>query len=116
MGDWATLFKNFIYRDVAFLLGGSLVLASFAYCFDLFQLTDFKAPSGADLHVPYVILLSALAYVVGYGVQDIGGVIRPSSTAVPYEPSCFGRCLYWAFTRSEWREVDYVKPDGPFDR
>jgi hypothetical protein len=35
MGDWATLFKNFIYRDMAFILGGSIVLASAAYCFDL---------------------------------------------------------------------------------
>ena len=32
VGDWATLFKNFIYRDVAFILGGSIVLESFASC------------------------------------------------------------------------------------
>jgi hypothetical protein len=112
MGDWATLFKNFIYRDVAFILGGSIVLASFAYCFDLFPLLD-KAK--ADLYVPLAILLAALAYVVGYGVQDIGGVIRLSSTAVPYKPSCFDRCLYRAFTRSKWRAVDYVHKDGPFE-
>jgi hypothetical protein len=73
MGDWATLFKNFIYRDVAFILGGCIVLASFAYCFDLFRLLD-KASAG--LHIPLALLLAALAYVVGYGVQDIGGVFR----------------------------------------
>ena len=33
MGDWATLFKNFIYRDVAFILGGTIVLASVTYSF-----------------------------------------------------------------------------------
>jgi hypothetical protein len=112
MGDWATLFKNFIYRDVAFILGGSIVLASFAYCFDLFPLLD-KAK--ADLYVPLAIALAALAYVVGYGVQDIGGVIHLSSTAVPYPPSCFDRCLYRAFTRSEWRAVNYVNAAGPFE-
>jgi hypothetical protein len=59
MGDWATLFKNFIYRDVAFILGGSFVLASFAYCFKLFELLNFRTPS--DLTVPFVILIGALA-------------------------------------------------------
>jgi hypothetical protein len=112
MGDWATLFKNFIYRDVAFILGGCIVLASFAYCFDLFRLLD-KASAG--LHIPLALLLAALAYVVGYGVQDIGGVFRGSSTAVPYRPSCFGRCLYWAFTRSEWRAVDYAQDTTPIE-
>ena len=110
MGDWATLFKNFIYRDVAFILGGSIVLASFAHCFGLFQLCD---KANADVRLPLALLLAALAYVVGYGAQDIGGVIRVSSTAVPYEPRWFGRWLYHRFTRSEWKAVNYAKE--PFE-
>jgi hypothetical protein len=110
MGDWAKLFKNFIYRDVAFILGGSIVLASFAYCFGLFPLID---KANADVRFPLTLLLVALAYVVGYGVQDIAGVIRLSSTAVPYHPRWFGRSLYRRFTRSEWKAVDYAK--APFE-
>jgi hypothetical protein len=108
-GDWATLFKNFIYRDVAFILGGSIVLGSFAYSFDLSHLIC------TNLSVPVVILFAALAYVVGYGVQDIGGVFRISTTAVPYKPTCGGRCLYKVFTRLDWTPVDYAQSTTPIE-
>lgn len=111
MGDWATLFKNFIYRDVAFILGGTIVLASVTYSFDLWD--PKKLPS--EMPVPYVILFTALAYVVGYGVQDIGGVFRISSTAVPYTPKGGGRCLYRAFTRFCWKPVDYADGMTPVE-
>lgn len=111
MGDWATLFKNFIYRDVAFILGGTIVLVSVTYSFDLWH--PNKLPT--EIPVPNVILFAALAYVVGYGVQDIGGVFRISSTAVPYEPKCCGRCLYKCFTRLDWQPVDYDKDMTPIE-
>jgi hypothetical protein len=113
MGDWATLFKNFIYRDVAFILGGSIVLGSFAYCLDLLQLKDL--PFFTISSVPNVILFAALAYVVGYGVQDSGGVMRVSATAVPYKPKCCGRRLYKAFTRLDWTPVDYHEGTTPIE-
>jgi hypothetical protein len=111
MGDWATLFKNFIYRDVAFILGGTIVLASVTYSLGLWD------PNALPRKMPvaYVILFTALAYVVGYGVQDIGGVFRISSTAVPYTPKCCGRCLYRAFTRFCWKPVDYVEGMTPVE-
>lgn len=103
MADWATLFKNFIYRDVAFILGGSIVLASVAYCFDLWN------PNNAlrELPIPYVILFAAFAYVVGYAVQDIGGVIGVSNTAVFLIPCFLDKYLYKRFTRMDWADVDF---------
>jgi hypothetical protein len=103
MGDWANLFKNFIYRDVAFILGGSIVLATVAHYFGPFHLKDLRE----NLPASSIILLAALAYVVGYGVQDLGGVFRVSTTAIPYAPSRFGQCVYRCFTRMEWKDVDY---------
>ena len=72
-----------------------------------------KLPS--EMPVPYVILFTALAYVVGYGVQDIGGAFRISSTAVPYTPKGGGRCLYRAFTRFCWKPVDYADGMTPVE-
>jgi len=65
MGDWATLFKNFIYRDVAFVLGGSIVLGTVAHYLGLFHLKDLHESWPA----PSIILLAALAYIIGC-VQD----------------------------------------------
>ena len=53
MGDWATLFKNFIYRDVAFVLGGSIVLGTVAHYLGLFHLKDLHESWPA----PSIILL-----------------------------------------------------------
>ena len=100
---WANLFKNFIYRDVAFILGRSIVLATVAHYFGPFHLKDLRE----SLPAPSIILFAALAYVVGYGVQDLGGVLRISSTAIPYQPCRFGQRLYRCFTRMEWLDVDY---------
>ena len=102
MSDWATLFRNFIYRDVAFILGGSIVLASATYCFDLWDPNALR-----EFPISYVILFAALAYVVGYAVQDFLGIFRISTTATPYAPRCFMRCVFCCFTRRNWTEVSY---------
>jgi hypothetical protein len=102
MSDWATLFKNFIYRDVAFILGGAVVLGSAAYCFDVWDPYALR-----EFPIPYVLLFAALSYVVGYAVQDIGGILRISSTAIPYEPGHLARCVYRCFTRMDWANVNY---------
>jgi hypothetical protein len=102
MSDWATLFRNFIYRDVAFILGGSIVLASATYCFDLWDPNTLR-----EFPISYVILFAALAYVVGYAVQDFLGIFRISTTATPYEPRCFMRGVFCCFTRRNWTDVSY---------
>jgi hypothetical protein len=102
MSDWATLFRNFIYRDVAFILGGSIVLASAAYCFDLWDPNALR-----EFPIFYVILFAALAYVVGYAVQDFLGIFRISTTATPYTPRCVMRCIFWCFTRMNWTNINY---------
>jgi hypothetical protein len=78
MSDLVSLFRNFIYRDLAFILGGSIVVLSFLHAF------------GVSLHKlqdqPYTLfLLTVLAYVVGYTVQDLVALLpwRPTFTGDP---------------------------------
>jgi hypothetical protein len=87
---------------VAFILGGSIVLASAAYCFDLWDPNALR-----EFPISYVILFAALAYVVGYALQDFLGIFRISTTATPYRPRCAMRCVFWCFTRMNWTDVDY---------
>jgi hypothetical protein len=62
MNDLITLLKHFLYRDVAYLVGGSIVMISFLYLFDRFDIVE--------LPVAYYLLFAGLAYFVGYAVKD----------------------------------------------
>jgi hypothetical protein len=75
MAEVAALFKQFIYRDLAFVFGGFIVLLSLAYAFsgcipNVWQIDWKEFPTAG------IILIVLVAYVVVYTVQDIGGVLR----------------------------------------
>ena len=104
MNDLVSLFRNFIYRDLAFILGGSIVLLSALHAF------------GISLHrlqdQPYTLfLLTVLAYVVGYAVQDFGALLpgRPTSTGYVLRPGRLSRFLYWRFTGSGWEPLTFAR-------
>jgi hypothetical protein len=107
MTEFVTLFRQFLYRDLAFILGGFIVFGSLAYAFrgsvdwpTLWQ----KFPPGSG--VLGTILIAAAAYVIGYAVQDVGGVLHVTSTSW-FEPGPFRRLLYRCFTRFCWKDVRY---------
>ena len=106
MAEVAALFKQFLYRDLAFILGGSIVLLSLAYAFRgcipshwLGYWEEFQPAS--------TVLIAAAAYVVGYAVQDVGGVLRLTSTG-HFQPKRRREWLYKRFSRKEWRSINYV--------
>jgi len=106
MAEVAALFKQFLYRDLAFILGGSIVLLSLAYAFRgcipshwLGYWEEFQPAS--------TVLIAAAAYVVGYAVQDVGGVLRLTSTG-HFQPKRRREWLYKRFSRKEWRPINYV--------
>jgi hypothetical protein len=101
------LVRNFIYRDLAFIVGGTIVLASLAYA-----LGRTAAFTRADVPLHFIVLFLALAYVLGYATQDFGGLIfRLVRTGALYErqPSRCWQQLYKRFTDSEWKEVNYTE-------
>jgi hypothetical protein len=108
MNDLISLFRNFIYRDLAFILGGSMVVVSTLHAF------------GISLHhlqdQPYTLfLLTVLAYVVGYAVQDFGALLpfRPTYTDYVLRPGRLSLFLYWRFTGSGWEPLTFASsPEG----
>ena len=101
MSEVATLFRQFLYRDLAFILGGFIVLSSLAYA--LRGRIEFSAIDWQKLPPASVVLIAAAAYVVGYAVQDVGGVLRLTSTA-QFQPGCFRKWLYKRFSGLSWRD------------
>lgn len=106
MNDLIQLFRNFIYRDLAFILGGSIVIGSILYA--------LKDCAGIDINrlqtQPYLLFLLVLAYVVGYTVQDIGAVLplRLTFTGYVLQPNRFCQSLYRRFTGSSWTPLSYA--------
>jgi hypothetical protein len=105
MDEFVRLFRAFLYRDLAFILGGSIVIASVACALPggfWAQVNNLeKLPS------PFLVLFAATAYVVGYAVQDIGAVLGITFTAHPFKPErlpCWFYCRtvlpLWVFWRS----------------
>ena len=104
MHDLALLTRDFIYRDLAFILGGGIVLGSMAYAFGwLPDRLDFK-----EIQTAYAILFAALAYVVGYAVQDVLAIPRITFTGHPFIPFSFMKFIYHCFTGSSWTNVSYL--------
>jgi len=111
MAEVAALFKQFIYRDLAFVFGGSIVLWSLAYAFrdgdcipNVWQIDWKEFPTAG------IVLIVLAAYVVGYTVQDIGGVLGLTNTGY-FQPKCWDKWLYNRFSRVTWRDTNYVAAD-----
>jgi hypothetical protein len=95
MNDLVRIIREFLYRDLAFILGGTIVIGSFVYSTQLW-------PPNVDLQNPplwSLILFPAMAYVVGYAVQDVGGLIGISYTGYVTEPNWFCRSLFSCFSK-----------------
>lgn len=79
-------FKDFIYRDLFYVVGGVAVLISGSYAFDL----PIKYTGWTGLY------MALLGYVVGYSLQEIWSIIGVVATNYKGPPKFFIR---WALNR-----------------
>jgi|SRR6516164_3158863 hypothetical protein len=110
MTDLVSLFRNFIYRDLAFILGGSIVLLSTFYA--LRSCVGLSLPSlSVNQQLYFLFLFTVLAYVVGYTVQDFMALLpwKPTFTGYVFKPDCLWKCLYNRFTGSTWKEPSFAE-------
>ena len=107
MPEIAALFKQFLYRDSAFIFGGLIVLLSLTYVFrgcigpDWQKFVWEKSPPAS-----IIVLIVVAAYVIGYAVQDVGGVLRLTPTSW-FKPGIFLRSLYRCFSGLRWQVPNY---------
>jgi hypothetical protein len=111
MNDLISLFRNFIYRDLAFILGGSIVLLSFSYALHGYLGIDFKSFQSFSEEPYFLFLFTVLAYVVGYTVQDVGALLpwRPTFTGYVFQPGKISQFVYWRFTNAEWEHLRFAE-------
>src|SRR5262249_36590687 len=103
MAEVAALFKQFIYRDLAFVFGGFILFFSLTYAFHGCFSNGWQI---AWKEFPTIVLIVFAAYVVGYAVQDIGGVLRLTPTS-RFKPRFPLKRLYKCFSQVSWQDPTY---------
>src|SRR5262245_30195542 len=106
MTEIVALFRQFLYRDLAFILGGSIVLLSLAYAFRGCIPSDWQKFDWEKFPTAGTVLIAAAAYVIGYAVQDVGGVLRLTPTS-RLRPGWLLKWLYKRFSRVSWQDPTY---------
>jgi len=94
--------RDFLFRDLIYIIGGGCVLVSFLYRFD--RLPDERTP------IAFYLLGAGLAYVLGCAAQDLFSIARFVTTGPVVKPGRFIRCIYRRFTGEQWREIEEFEP------
>src|SRR4051812_44411544 len=116
MDELAKVVKQFLYRDAAYVVGGSAVIVAFCYLFDRQDLLQLSTAG--------YFLLGGIGYGIGYAVQDGLSLTRLVTTTMVHDPRPFVQWLYERFSREPWRQIDrdearravdtVMKEDGHF--
>lgn len=106
MNEFVKSLRNFLARDLLYIIGGTCVIASFLYLFD--RLPEEQPP------IPYLVILAGVAYAIGYAVQDSMSFLPIVTSRHIDDPGKLSRCYYWCFTRREWMPVS-ERVDFPKD-
>jgi len=99
--------REFLARDLIYIVGGSSVIVSFLYRFD--RIPDSSTP------IAFYMLGAGLGYVVGYALQDLFSILRLVTTAQVTKPNRLLRWAYARFAGEPWEELPPLKSNeiGP---
>lgn len=89
MNEFVKSLRNFLARDLLYIIGGTCVVASFLYLFG--KLPEKQPP------IPYLIILAGVAYAIGYAVQDSMSFFPIVTSRHIDGPGKLSRCYYLFF-------------------
>ena len=95
--------RDFLTRDLVYIVGGGTVLTSFLY-------SSNRLPNG-DIPVAFTLLGIGLSYVIGYAIQDLFSISRIVTTAQVPKPNRFLKWAYERFENRPWEDL----PECSFD-
>jgi hypothetical protein len=103
ISDLPKSIRDFLARDLAYVVGGGTVLTSFFYSFN-------RLPTG-EIPVAFTLLGIGLSYVIGYAIQDLFSISRIVTTAQVPNPNRFLKWAYKRFENRPWKDL----PECSFD-
>ncbi len=96
--------RDFIGRDVVYIVGGSILLTSILYRFN-------RLPNN-DTHLAFYLLGLGIAYVVGYAMQDLFSIVGIVTTSQVTDPCSLHRWAYKRFENKPWEKLPVDKFDN----
>ncbi len=106
MDELVKALKNFIVRDIIYIIGGSIVILSFVHLHGRINLLLKYAD---DDHTAICLLLVGLSYALGYCIQDTASWTRIVTTGRVDNPPKLIRVLYNRFLSTRWRNCSIQK-------
>ncbi len=103
ISDLPQSIRDFLRRDLVYIVGGGTVLTSFLYSSN--RLPIDKIPLG------FTLLGMGLSYVIGYEIQDLFSISRIVTTAYVPKPNRFLKWVYKRFENKAWEDL----PECSFD-
>ncbi|MCK5272143.1 MAG: hypothetical protein KAJ52_06180 [Sedimentisphaerales bacterium] len=101
MNELLKALKQFVTRDIIYIIGGSAILFSFTYCFNI-KITK---------NMPLIIQLFgiAMSYVIGYVVQELFCFMHCTRIyCSSFNPNGLIKKLYERYTRMEIGEITKI--------
>src|ERR1051325_1866009 len=98
VSDIFNALEKYIFRDLSFMVGGSVLLSSVFYLFD-------KLPTG-DVPAFKYFVWAGVSYAIGYSVQEVFTVLHLVRTKASFSPNRLGSLLFRLFDRERPRPVD----------
>jgi len=91
--------RNFLARDVIYLLGGFCVLLSLMF------IINEHYPFGEESKAIWIFFLG-ISYIIGFSVQELFCFIRLVTTSALFKPEPVVRVLYRLYMREKWQPTE----------
>ena len=114
MNELVKALKNFIVRDIIYIIGGTFVILSFLHLWDQNCILEKFSKIEILQRTPSIILYVvgiALAYVIAYGIQEFFSFLGLTRTSLYFQdnPNRVTQFLYNRYMNRQWQ------PLQPFD-
>lgn len=106
MNELVSALRQFITRDVMYLLGGSCVLSSLLL---LLNKTDLFF---STISTYETLLWVGIAYITGFAIQETLSLTPLVTTQNIYKPGAIVKYFYKRFTNNEWTDIDCTNWDS----
>lgn len=105
MNELVKALKNFIVRDIIYIIGGVSVILSFLYLFNRIDIIV------KETHTAIYLFIAGIAYVIGYCLQDTFSLFGIVTTASYFKPCRLQKWLYKRLERKDnWKDIPKFDP------
>lgn len=102
MNEFIKVFKQFFYRDIIFLFGGMVFIASISTYFLGDQILFLFRYNNLVVTIAFL----TLCYVIGFLLQELANILQIININTKFKTCGYSRFLFRCFTREKWESIE----------